>query len=428
MLRKMDDRQTAKLAAKLPSWASCKTLNIPSSLALEQCSSEATAKHKASVIAAASATRQKASIVEMASGDANTSILKIADLTGGLGVDSWAFSKEFGEVLHNEMNASLSEAVRSNFDALGVGNVRFCCEEISPDSLADGRIGAILGEFSPDVIFLDPSRRSKTGSKVFLPEDCSPDIISLMPRLIELSPLVAVKLSPVMDISLLAKKLPSLRDIHVVGAFGECKELLCIIGRESSEEYLIITEELDSNGDVNSIYARIESRNSSCSNDRRTENGSSSCSNDRRTENGEIGDNTRVEFAMAEDLVTGNNLFVPSPIALKSSCHTSVAAASGLRKLDRSTQIYIGRGEPASAFFKGYSILEVHPLSNSSIKDIAARYPSSDVTARNIPLSSDQLREKLYGKARPRSGVRHHIFGVSTAAFGRMLIVAKPII
>lgn len=48
---------------------------------------------------------------------------KVADLTGGLGVDSWAFSEVAEEVLYNEMNPALAAAARHNFKALGVTNI-----------------------------------------------------------------------------------------------------------------------------------------------------------------------------------------------------------------------------------------------------------------------------------------------------------------
>ena len=94
----------------------------------------------------------------------------------------------------------------------------------------------------------------------------------------------------------------------------------------------------------------------------------------------------------------------------------------GLEKLDRHTHLYIGQEVPEALkpFGKTFKILEITPLNNKSIKDIGKRYPSADVTARNIPLTSDQLRAKLG----VRSGGPVHIFGC-TAGQERQLIVAE---
>lgn len=386
MLQKMDDRQTDRLSAKIPSWAGAK-LVIPSSLALEQCSSEATARHKAAVAA---------SFLPGMAGES-----RIADLTGGLGVDCWAFGRVFGKVLYNEMNPVLAGAVKSNFDILGAGNVEFSNEEVSAASLC-GDLGARLEEFGADVIYLDPARRGKTGGKVFLPEDCNPDITAILPRLLELCPTVLVKLSPVMDISLLARKLPQAEDIRVIGAAGECKELLCVFGREAVDGYDVIAEELDADGSVCASALRSLSR--------------------------QDGDAIpAVSYAGAGDLSPGMCLYVPSATALKADCHGQLALDSGLKKLDRFTQVYVGEETDGGGFFKRYAILETMPLSNSTLRQAAALYPGADVTARNIPLSSEQLRDKLYGKAPAQSGRECHIFGVSTAACGRMLIITERI-
>ena len=82
----------------------------------------------------------------------------------------------------------------------------------------------------------------------------------------------------------------------------------------------------------------------------------------------------------------------------------------GLDKLGRHTHLYVGAEVPEELrpFGKVFEIQEVAPLNNRTVKDIGKRYPKADVTARNIPLTSDQLRKKL-GVA---DGGPMHIFGV----------------
>lgn len=88
-------------------------------------------------------------------------------------------------------------------------------------------------------------------------------------------------------------------------------------------------------------------------------------------------------------------------------------------KLGRFTHLYT-IGEPLSDseledrvkefrdFGKVYRVKEILPLDKASVKDIGKRYPHSEVSAKNIPMSSDELRSRL----KVKSGNDAHIFGV----------------
>ena len=69
--------------------------------------------------------------------------LRVADLTGGLGVDCVAFAKVAEEVLYNDMSPELVAAAKKNFALLGAGNVRFSCR-----ALEKGALESILDGFS----------------------------------------------------------------------------------------------------------------------------------------------------------------------------------------------------------------------------------------------------------------------------------------
>ena len=99
ILKSLDRGLEQKLAAKLPSWAGVH-VEVPASLNLQQCSGETAARYKASLVPPGA---------------------RVADLTGGLGVDSWAFSLHSGAVWYNERDSVLLDAVKRNFAALGRG-------------------------------------------------------------------------------------------------------------------------------------------------------------------------------------------------------------------------------------------------------------------------------------------------------------------
>ena len=109
MMRTMDEQRSAKLRAKLPHWAEVQAA-VPSQLSLEQCSSEAAALYKASLAE------------QLTKGEGS-----IADLTGGLGVDSWALSRWLTFVLPSAMmtlvpSLMLFSLVRHIYSAFKIDN------------------------------------------------------------------------------------------------------------------------------------------------------------------------------------------------------------------------------------------------------------------------------------------------------------------
>ena len=139
-----------KLRGKVQEWYNEPSLVFPAKLSAEQCSSSATAAYKAL----------------FAGRIAGKEGWRIVDLTGGLGVDSWFFSRKAGKVLYNEMQSGLCEAAAHNFMMLNAGNIFISC------NIAEkGRIAEIAEDFNPDVIYMDPARRGEGGKKVFLIEE-----------------------------------------------------------------------------------------------------------------------------------------------------------------------------------------------------------------------------------------------------------------
>ena len=122
--------------------------------------------------------------------------LRIADLTGGMGVDSWAFAKAGAEVLYNEADGKLAEAARHNFKELGISNI-----SVSNRKVEQGNVADILDGFSPDMIYLDPARRGDGGKRVFALEDCSPDLVAMKEELLGNARFVMAKISPMADIA-----------------------------------------------------------------------------------------------------------------------------------------------------------------------------------------------------------------------------------
>lgn len=404
-----------RLRKKLPEWVACTGLVYPSSLCAEQCSSSDTARYKASIVqrifneyagtvasmvgapcrTTGSATENKmvTEPAEVTIGTRETG--RIADLTGGLGVDSWAFSEVAEEVLYNEMNPALAAAARHNFKALGVTNIFIKNSEATSDSLKD-----IFGDFRPDVIFLDPARRDSAGKKVFLLEDCSPDVLKILPELFGISRFVLLKLSPMADITMAVERLDRtyeeylekasgkgwngqwVREVHVVASGGECKELLILLDGEWNEGYSL------------------------------------TCREDGKTLTFKPEEITKAK-AGYPDSTFARIIFEPGKSLTKAGVSNAICERFGLVKLARFTHLYTiseplsdseseQRTAPLKDFGKVFYVKEILPLNKSSMKDVGKRYPHSEVSAKNIPMSSDELRTRL----KVKSGDDAHIFGI----------------
>jgi THUMP domain-like/Conserved hypothetical protein 95 len=176
---------------KLPSLHAVQAI-VPH-LAFEQCSSELAASAK------------------------EVSGKRCLDLTCGLGIDTLHFSKYFEEVIAVEQNEVLAETVRYNLDLLGIKNV-----EIKTNS-AENYVKNYVGE-PFDLIFIDPARRDTVGKKVFLPEDCSPNIVELLPRLQEMGKRILVKMSPMYDVDAAVRQFSDLTHVYTLSIDNECKE------------------------------------------------------------------------------------------------------------------------------------------------------------------------------------------------------------
>lgn len=193
-----------RLRLKVPSWAATEGLQYPVRLSLEQCSSEATARYKASL---------------MPDGDL------LVDLTGGLGVDFAFMAPRFRRAVYVERNADLCALARHNLPLLGLPHAQ----------VVEGDGVEYLRGMTEraTVVFLDPFRRDDNGRKTVLIEDCHPNVVKLAPLLRNRCTRMCVKLSPMLDVTQALTSLKSAVpeqewEVHIVGTQGEVKEILLL--------------------------------------------------------------------------------------------------------------------------------------------------------------------------------------------------------
>ena len=219
---------------KFPELFHNQNIIYPPKLNLEQTSSEATARYKASLV----------------SGDYGI------DITGGLGIDTYYLSRNFRQFDYCELNTELAAIAEHNFKVLGARN-------ISVNS-GDGLAFLENSENTFDWIYADPARRDDHGGKVFKFEDCEPDIPKNIDLIFNKTDKVLLKSSPIIDISAGIKELKFVTEIHVIAVKNEVKELLWILKKDSIDNPEIYTRNFEKeslqqfSGKVNEQEPEIE--------------------------------------------------------------------------------------------------------------------------------------------------------------------------
>lgn len=347
-VQQIEGRRTAR--DKWPGLLECEDFRYPPRLNREQASSEVAALHKADLCQLRfDQLRQQ--------GKPLSKPLRIADLTGGMGIDAFALAgwkaKEPREVEvdYVEQNAELCRLAQSNAQALGLSNIHVHCG----DSLEwlrqqDRRF---------DLIFVDPARRDTQGRKVAAFEDCTPDILAHQELLLSKGEKLLVKASPMIDISLAASQLRDISDIYVIAVQGECKEALFLCGRADGEP-LIHCHHLHHDTVDDFAFTRE--------------------------------DEVRAQATYASEM--GKYLYEPNAALMKAGPFKMLSQTERVDKLSRNTHLYTS--DSLFLRFPGriFSVLvEIKP----SRKEVQKWIPDgkAHVVTRNYPVAAAELQKQL---------------------------------
>jgi len=186
-----------KATKKLPSFVSGGCLFEQRSL--EQSTSEAVARWKSS----------------------HFSAQKVLSLTGGLGIDDWAWLKSGASVISLDPNEALNQLVRFNFSRL-VTHLGYTRLTVTAEEYL-----AVHGvDSSTDLIYIDPDRRQENERLGGNFSIFQPNIVELIEKYgIQDTPWL-IKLSPATDFREIRKWLPGELHFYSVMHKSEVKELL----------------------------------------------------------------------------------------------------------------------------------------------------------------------------------------------------------
>ena len=344
MLQQVDGYQRTK--DKLPTFAAIEDWWYPVRLSCEQCSSEATARYKSSLLP--------------------PSPFTLTDLTGGYGVDTYFMSEHATHAHYVERNEDLCKIVAHNF------------QTPRPQVYIHNTDAIHYLQEMPacDVIYLDPARRDQHGGKVFRLEDCEPNVVDILPILRSRSKLIIIKLSPMLDITQALQSLEGIWDVHIVAVKNEVKEVLLVScldryhpvttteGYRKDNEGMVYAINLLPNleGYISSIFAfsKNEERGAQCQ---------------------------HFDVSLQQLTASGAYIYEPNAAIIKAGAFKLIAQRYGLCKMAPNTHLYLSQEYVEDFPGRVWQILE------NNIKD--AKNTHASILTRNYPLTPEQLRKKL---------------------------------
>lgn len=334
VLNQIEARQI--LSKKVLSWASNPDLLFPKHLSIEQCSSELTAKYKASIING---------------GDV------FVDLTGGLGIDSFFLSEKFKTSYYVENQKELCDLAEHNFAVLGrkITVINSDAETFLNQNL----------KF--DLVFIDPARRDIYNRKMVSLHDCTPDVVDLVEthgRASLHGATVMIKLSPMLDISMIINELSNIAEIHIVAVKNECKEVLVLLRPDYDGEITIHCVDL----------FPVRTRHT-----------------------------LSLQYAINDESVAiptfattiKKYLYEPNAAIMKAGAFKLVSQRFGIDKLHINSHLYTSDNLIPDFPGRVFEVVGFAPFSKKIKKELLKDVTEASVVVRNFPLSANELRKSL---------------------------------
>ena len=315
-----------KAKKKLPEIYNTPDFIYPSPLSMEQCSSEQTAIYKSTLVKGKS----------------------LIDLTGGLGIDSYYFSKQFDVVTYLEQNTTLFEITNTNFKTLGTKNIQTInttCENFLKTNTEQC-----------DIAYIDPSRRNEN-QRVYFLNECTPNIIELSDDIFKIAKQILVKTAPLLDITQSIKDLKRVSKVVVVAVNNECKEVLYLLNKETSKPIDIETINLGKT---------LQSFN----------------------------------FSLTEETTSTSSysepqsyLYAPNAAILKAGAFNTIATTFNIDKIAPNTHLYTSKELIANfpgRIFQIQKVISYHP---KEFKTLGIK--QANITCRNFTDKPDEVKKKL---------------------------------
>ena len=353
---------------KLPKWAACDGVIFPPHLSMEQCSSEPTAQYKLNLA------------MEWACQVGHAS--RMTDLTGGFGVDFSFTSCAFAAATYVERNEQLCHIAEHNLPLLGLNNATVVCADAVE----------YLSTVEPQtMLFLDPARRDEHGAKTVMLADCTPDVVQLLPQLLEKSRFTMLKLSPMLDWHKAVDDLQgTVREVHIVSVGGECKELLLVLSTVVESELKVYCADLSTASDTSSIFVYTPGSSAPVANS-------------------------------TFNIQHSTFLHEPNASIMKAGCFDELAAAYGVSPVSRNSHLFLS-DEPIEGFpGRSFVVERVTTMNKGELRKALVGIEKANIATRNFPLTVAELRKRL----KIKDGGDVYIFATTTAEGEHLLLISR---
>ncbi|MGF1555216.1 class I SAM-dependent methyltransferase [Paucihalobacter sp.] len=340
---------------KLPSWFHTSNIYYPNKLNIEQTSSELTANYKANLVVGKT----------------------IVDITGGFGVDAFAFAKHFDTVIHCELNESLHEIASHNFEVLKIKNIKTLC--------GDGMELLATLDQKFDCIYIDPSRRNEHKGKVFMLSDCLPNVPEYLETLFNYSKNILIKTAPLLDISMGLSELTFVKRLYIVAVNNEVKELLWHL--EFSWQRPLKIETINIKSYTTETFSFI------------------------------LEDEQYIDVSLSEPLTY---LYEPNAAIMKSGAFKTIAKAFNVKKLHQHSHLYTSNDLidfPGRVFQVSQSL----GFSKKNLRSL--NITKANIATRNFPMSVQALRTNF----RLLDGGEVYIFFTTINSNQKWIIVCEKV-
>ncbi len=424
-------RQIAR--RKLPTWAAIDDILYPPHLSMEQCSSEQTARYKASIV-------ERLVSNSLLTGEGRGGASLFADLTGGFGVDFAFMAQAFHSSLSTqspaksfyvERNPQLCDLAQHNFPLLGLHNTEVVCstteeflntlctnKKASPTggglegAEASPTGGGLVGvEASPTggglegatIIYLDPARRDDHGGRTYGIADCTPNVLELRDTLLEKADYVLLKLSPMLDWRKAVSDLGEdyVCEVHIVSVHNECKELLIVLQKPTNNV--------------------LEQKHKTlfCVNDQQFFTVQSPSLLGRAG----VGLPSLLERS-------GGSLYEPNASIMKAGCFHELCEQFGLVPVGPNSHLFVQTPdvtEPPCMFadvdFPGrvFQISAISSMNKRSLRQNLQGITQANISTRNFPLKPEELRRRL----KLRDGGDTYLFGTTLSDGSHVILICK---
>lgn len=366
-LQQIAGRQTAR--RKLPSWAAVEGIIYPPHLNMEQCSSEQTARYKAKIVNGKSVNG------------------KFTDLTGGFGVDFYWISQGFQHRCYIEQNEQLCAISSENFHALGLDCSVCCCDAVT----------YLTTMPHVDLIYMDPARRNEHGGRTYSIEDCTPNVIELLPLLMEKANRVMLKLSPMLDWRKAISDLRYVHEVHIVSVDNECKELLLLLDKEATEDLRVVCVNDDK------TFEFYPSRGKTFS----------------LTEQNGLSLAEKRPFSGSDTAF----LYEPNASIMKAGCFKELAERFSVHQISANSHLFLSSVEIDDFPGRGFQISSISSMNKQELRTALKDTDRANISVRNFPLTPDQLRKKM----KLKDGGDVYIFATTTSDGAHRLYICRKI-